>query len=1098
LTLSCLAFLLAAAPAAAAEADRAGTEFFEKRIRPILVEHCYECHSAGAKTLRGGLRLDSRDLIRQGGDTGAAIVPGNVDESLLIGALRYESYEMPPQGKLPDEVIADFVKWVEMGAPDPREAPAQPLAGQGMDIESGRQFWSFRPPANHTVPQPNDGAWARNDIDRFILSRVEAEGLQPGRDADKRTLVRRVYFDLIGLPPPPDEIDAFLADDAAGAFERLVDRLLDSPRFGERWGRHWLDVARYADSTGGGRSLLYGEAWRYRDYVIDAFNRDKPYDRFVLEQIAGDLLPFDDYRQGQQQLTGVAFLVLGPTNYEEQDKEQLRMDVIDEQIDTVGRAFLGLTIGCARCHDHKFDPIPTTDYYALAGIFRSTQTLIHDNVSTWVKQPLPVDPQTQQHIDEHTQALAALQARVTALDAELKQHRSGLPIVTLDDDQAKFTGTWGASSGVKEYVGTGYRYAGGGAHDAVYEFALKHAGRYEVRVAHNAHTNRSPNARVIVKHADGEAEHRIDQTQPPPIDGLYTALGQYEFGRTATVTLTTRETEGNVIADAVQLVPQFRVEGETSGGRIVADASTLPGVVVDNTAAELEGAWMQSVYTKSFVGAGYIHDQREGKGGKRATFRTDLPQSGDYEVRLSYTHADSRAAKVPVHVTHIEGETTVHVNQRKEPGVDGLFASLGRFRFNNDQTAIVTVSTEGTEDGYVIVDALQFVSVADLDTIAKAATETSTTRDDETAALTVGDTLARIDALERDLSNLKSQISNLQKHAPAAPPAVLAVKDDEKDRGDYRVCIRGNVHNLGDVVPRGFLTVATSGDAPQVPPDASGRLQLAQWVASADNPLTARVMVNRLWHNLLGAGLVRTVDNFGVPGERPSHPELLDHLALRFIDHGWSVKRMIREIVLSRTYQLSSDRIPAQDAVDPENRLLARHNRRRLDAEAIYDSILALSGRLDLTPGGNTVRADTKSEYGYQFDDARRAAYLPVFRNRLHDLCAVFDFPDPNLSIGGRTTTTLSTQALFLMNSPFVLQQARFAAQRILAEETDQRGRVELLYAQALSRPPADAERRLAAAYIADAETADPKLRLARWTGLCQAVMGCIDFRYTD
>jgi hypothetical protein len=507
---------------------------------------------------------------------------------------------------------------------------------------------------------------------------------------------------------------------------------------------------------------------------------------------------------------------------------------------------------------------------------------------------------------------------------------------------------------------------------------------------------------------------------------------------------------------------------------------------------------MQSVYTKSFVGAGYIHDQREGKGGKRATFRTDLPQSGDYEVRLSYTHADSRAAKVPVHVTHIEGETTVHVNQRKEPGVDGLFASLGRFRFNNDQTAIVTVSTEGTEDGYVIVDALQFVSVADLDTIAKAATETSTTRDDETAALTVGDTLARIDALERDLSNLKSQISNLQKHAPAAPPAVLAVKDDEKDRGDYRVCIRGNVHNLGDVVPRGFLTVATSGDAPQVPPDASGRLQLAQWVASADNPLTARVMVNRLWHNLLGAGLVRTVDNFGVPGERPSHPELLDHLALRFIDHGWSVKRMIREIVLSRTYQLSSDRIPAQDAVDPENRLLARHNRRRLDAEAIYDSILALSGRLDLTPGGNTVRADTKSEYGYQFDDARRAAYLPVFRNRLHDLCAVFDFPDPNLSIGGRTTTTLSTQALFLMNSPFVLQQARFAAQRILAEETDQRGRVELLYTQALGRPPADAERRLAAAYIADAETADPKLRLARWTGLCQAVMGCIDFRYTD
>jgi len=930
-----------------------GLELFEKRIRPVLVGQCYECHSAEAKTLRAGLLLDSRDGLRQGGDSGPAVVPGKPDESLLLGALRYEGFEMPPSGKLADEVIADFQKWIELGAPDPRDAATKP-APPVTDPLAARDYWSFQPIRSPSVPEPMGSSWAANDIDRFLLSRLEAAGLQPGGDASAAQLLRRAHLDLLGLPPSADELAAFetaYAADPAKSWSELIDRLLASPRYGERWGRHWLDLARYSDSTGGGRSMLFGSSWRYRDYVIESFNADVPYDRFLVEQIAGDLLASDDYQARQRQIIATAFLALGPTNYEEQNKRQLRMDVVDEQIDTVGRVFLGMTIGCARCHDHKFDPIPTADYYALAGIFRSTHTLVHANVSNWVERELPQEPAAQRLWKDYEQSLAAATERVIAQRTVVKKLREDLPIVTLDDGDAKLVGSWQTSASVKPYVGDGYRYASGNKASAVYKLAGRvKPGNYEVRVSYTPHANRSKKTNVIVRHAGGETEITLDQTMPPVVDSLYVSLGKFAFASdsNAAVEIAAVDEGRPFVVDAVQCLPAAE---EISSGK-------------DESSDESEAASAEAA-------------------------------SPDLSAALA-----------------------------------------------------------------LLADA------------------------------------------ERALAAAEKQLEILKSSAPPAPPKTMAVEDEE-ETGDYQVCIRGNIDRLGEVAPRGFLRVIEKKDVPAaIPPGASGRLELAQWIASAEHPLTSRVMANRIWQHLFGVGLVRTVDNFGTTGETPSHPELLDYLARRFTSEGWSAKRLIREIMLSHAYRLASEPRTEALAVDPDNRWLAYQNRRRVDAEVLYDSILALGGNLELAENvGETVRQGTKSEYGYQFDVGRRAVYLPVFRNHLPDLFAVFDFPDPNLSIGSRTTSTLATQALFLMNSPFVIEQSRRAAESLLAVEgLDEAERLELWYRRALARAPKASEREQALRFLAGVENdeASPDQVLQRWAAVCHAVMASVDFRYVD
>lgn len=918
-------------------------EFFEKKIRPVLVKHCYECHSQAAakeNKLQANLLLDSRQGVRAGGDSGPAVVPGKPEESWLLSALRYDLFEMPPQGKLPEAVAADFEKWIKNGAPDPRDDPSA-VRREGIDLAAGRKHWAYQLPQWPEQPSVQDTSWPRNEIDFFILRKLEAKGWSPAKDAEPEVLVRRLYYDLTGLPPRPEEIERFVADPSPEAYRELVDRLLDSPRFGERWGRHWLDVVRFAESNTL-RGTVFGEAWRYRDWVIDAFNRDLPFNEFVVQQIAGDLLPAESREQRKHQLTATAFLALGNTNFENQDKEQLRMDVVDEQLEVIGRAFLGQTIACARCHDHKFDPIPTKDYYALAGILRNTKTLVHSNVSRWVEVPLPADPETEAKLKQH-------QAEVKQLQDQIAQAKRKLPNRT-------------QASGAKS-----------------------------VRLAE------------------------------------------------------------------------------------------LPGLVLDNLQAKKQGDWADSTHTPRFVEKGYLHDANGSKGQKSVTFDAQLP-SGEYEVRISYSHGTNRASNTPVTVHFVDEQTkTIRVNQRKLPPIDDLFVSLGTFEFNENLPARVVISNKGT-DGHVIVDAVQFLTPAE-------AKEAESDLEKSSKA-------EEFAKLRSQVKQWENELKQLQKSAPQRP-MVMSVQE-EKSIGDTKVHIRGNVHNLGPDVPRGFLQVALYEDMPDFTNDESGRRQLGQWLASEKNPLTARVTVNRFWHWLFGTGIVRTTDNFGTVGEEPSHPELLDYLALQFQRDGWSIKKTLRRIVLSRTYQMSSR--PGSSAAakqDPENRLLSHTNRRRLEAECIRDTMLAVSGELDLTMYGPSFPTGRKADYGFRYDGNRRSVYVPIFRNALPEIFEVFDFANPSMVVGDRATSTVAPQALFLMNNPWVLEQSQHAAKRLLQEmpEADDLRRVDRAYRLTLGRSPTQREAQLTLQFVQNASEEQP---VEVWAELFQTLFASIDFRYVD
>jgi hypothetical protein len=960
---------------ATAAEEPSGLELFEKKIRPVLIEHCYECHSSKSKVLKAGLLLDSRDGWKRGGDSGPAIVVGKPAESLLIQALKYQDgIEMPPKGKLPDEVIADFVKWVEQGAPDPRTAPVQAIAKREIDIASGQEFWCFRPLTQPPLPTVKAFAWPRSDIDRFVLARHEAEGLRALPDADDAIWLRRVYFDLIGLPPTPLEIDEFLADRSPDARERVVDRLLASPHFGERWGRHWLDLSRFAESSGGGRSMIFPEAWRFRDYVIRSFNDNKPFDRFVLEQIAGDLLPFDSPSQQEEQLVATALLVLGPTNYEEQDKLALEFDVVDEQIETIGKSLLGMTIGCARCHDHKFDPIPQRDYYALAGIFRSTHLLNHDNVSKWLERPLPMSSEVSAAVQEHDQQVAQLKRAIEEAKAREKQLAT----------------------------------------------AAKRGG---------------------------DDEDDTPSTPRGPID-----------------------------------------------------PKAFAGIILDDTDAKKVGEWTHSQFSKHYIGEGYSHDGNTGKGTKTLTFTPSVPKAGVYEVRLAYNAAKSRATNVPIEILDLDGEHNLKINQRNEPPIDHRFISLGKFRFDESGQWYILISNEGT-DGHVIVDALQLLPDEGRDKN-KPITKVNAT---DNGQRSTDKTQTTKDKLP-DLKELEKQLRELNDRAPYRPFAMAV--EEAKQMEDTQIRIRGNVHSKGEKVPRGFLQVATYGTPTLPPKDRSGRRELAEWITSPSNPLTARVLANRIWHHLFGVGIVRTVDNFGTTGETPSHPELLDHLAMRLLHNGWSVKSLIREIVLSRTYGLAvedSKTTPANNRIDLENRLLWRQNRRRLTAEAIRDAMLLTSNSLDRAMFGRTLRNPQQDgpnanigEMTYVFDDFRRSVYTPILRNRLLELFEAFDFADPNLPIGRRNVTTVPTQALYLMNSPFILDQSRDSARVLLgrADLTDEQ-RVTLAYRSTLGRPPTSREQEFALRIVQPGIANTTPSPIA-WERLFQALFASVDFRYLD
>ncbi|MEX2212504.1 MAG: DUF1553 domain-containing protein [Phycisphaeraceae bacterium] len=984
-----LAFVAASAHGAdAAPLTPAQTDFFEKKVRPLLIERCYKCHATDSDKVRGHLLLDSRQGWAKGGDSGPVIVPGKPDDSLLIEAVRYgnEDTAMPPKGKLPQAEIDILVEWVKMGAPDPRTGAA--ITKGGIDIEKGRQHWAYQPIAKTSVPAVMDAAWPRGEIDRYILARLEKENLRPTKDADRVTLIRRLYFDLIGLPPTPEQIDAFVNDKSPNAYEKVVDGLLASRHYGERWGRHWLDVARFAESLTL-RGFILTDAWRYRDYVVEAFNQDRPFDRFMMEQVAGDLMTSSDWQERRRQIVASAYLALGNNNLEDQDKQALVMDVVDEQLDAISKGFLAQTVTCARCHDHKFDPIPTADYYALAGIFKSTRTLNHSNVSMWLQMPLPVDAKREGEIKVHEAKVAAMQADIKALKSTLAQANPA------------------------------------------------------------------------------------------------------------------RELPANA----------------TSRPTVVA-VKALSGIVVDDAQAKRVGEWTHSTHVTTYVGDGYLHDDNKDKGTKTLSFIAELPESGKYEVRIAYTTGASRATNTPVTVMSADGEKVIRLNQREPGNVDGRFQSLGQFNFEKGGQSFVLISNEGT-NGHVIADAVQFIPADDAKTAAttkeiaqdaakpdkpdKADKNTKVAAKEKSQPKDSGEEEERKALAER----VKAMEADLKKLEGSGPKRdiVVSIRDDDKT-GDTRVHVRGSVHNLGPDVPRGFLSVVPVSEKFDIPGNESGRLQLAQWLAHKDNPLPARVMANRAWHHLMGTGLVRTVDNFGTTGENPSHPELLDYLASQLRDNGWSVKRLVKQIVMSRTYQLSSatnagglkSAFHNPAPVDPENRLLAHANRRRLDAECIRDAMLMVSGQLDLTPGGQSYKEGMSSDFGFKQTGSRRSVYESWFRNGLPELLEVFDVADPSMPTGRRNVSTVATQALFMMNHPWVQEQSKAAAAKLLKEPyKDDAARLTQAYRATLGRAPTKAEAAIALEYVREAASGGKATEAqAAWANVFHAMFASMDFRYVE
>lgn len=790
-----------AAPTFATAPTPEQTEFFERHIRPVLVEHCYECHSAGAKKLKGGLVLDSRAGVMRGGDTGPSITPGEPDASLLIQAIRHTdpNLTMPPDARLPAETIANFEKWVRMGAPDPRteDTVAAARAKSSIDWTKAREWWSFRPITSPAPPAVKDNGWPANGLDRFILARLEKEGLSPSKPAEKRALIRRATFDLTGLPPTPEEIDAFLADTSPDAFARVVDRLLDSPRYGERWGRHWLDVVRYADTAGDNSDFPIPQMYRYRNWVIDAFNRDLPYDRFVSEQLAGDLMPAADNEDRFQQIIATGYIA-NARRFGSRVDDYPQHLTIEDTIDNLGRTFLGLTVNCARCHDHKFDPITADDYYALYGVFHST------------RYPWP------------------------GIELEQKQ-RDLVPLV----EPAKLAD------------------------------------------AESARKARDDEQRRLEK----EVQKLRDSVKDAPADG------------------------------------KKAVEEKIKDAEKIAKDHALKPLPFHLAYAVAEGAKFEDV---------------------------PIQQKGD----------------------------------------------------------------------------------------------------------------------------------------PAKP---------------------------GAVARRHFLTVlggAELGSGSKV----SGRLQLAGWITDPANPLPMRVMANRIWQHHFGRGLVPTPNDFGKQGKPPSHPELLDWLATQFRQSGGSLKAMHRLILLSSTYRQSTTRSEAAMERDPGNELLAAFPRRRLDAEAIRDTLLTVGGTLDGKPGGEhpfPPQTDWKftqhNPFRAVYPTHSRSVYLMTQRIQRHPYLAIFDGADPAASTAARLTSTTPLQALFFLNDPVVHEQADGLAKRLIRDAADDVARVKLAYQLTLGREASAVEIDAALKFIAavrakkDGDADDTKSPDATaWKAFCRALFRLNEFVYVD
>jgi mono/diheme cytochrome c family protein len=982
------------------------TDQFETNVRPLLLKHCVPCH--GPEKQKGGLRLDSKAGWQTGGENGPAVTPGKPDDSPLIKAVQGAGgvARMPPNGKLTAAEIAALVQWVKDGAVDPRDGGPARLGGVAR--EEALKWWSFRPVVR-PEPPPTKSRPA-NPIDRFILAQLEAKGLAPSAPADRRTLIRRATYDLTGLPPTPDEVDAFVRDAAPDAYEKLIDRLLASAAYGERWGRHWLDLVRYADTAGDNSDHPLPHAWRYRNWVIDAFNRDTPYDEFLRDQLAGDIRAARGPSEAHaQRIVATGFLALARRFGHDIDKDMHLTH--EDTIDTVGKALLGLTIGCARCHDHKYDAISARDYYALYGIFDSTRFAFPGcEAKQQPRDLVPLVPRA-----ERERALKPFEEKRADLDARIGWLRAE------EADRARRLKAAAAKAGSPLAAG---EIPDGGEQDF---------GKLPERVAVKA-------GQFLQLSVDPLKNHGADSTL---VEWSIAEIGGK--GRTW-------DLAADVLDDFLAANPHADSHGnkrtwwflDARGGQ-----RPLPESVRDVQGKPGLHAWRNGDTPSVFVNASK----------EPISVWTKLP------ARSVFVHpaADGRVALG--WLSPIDGAVRIsgRVKDAHPGGPDGVRWVIERFEpeLGTDLLALAAASE-------------------------------------------------RRAALERERAALDASL----------PREEVAFAVTEGTPHDVKMHLRGDPEKPGPVVARRWLEVF--GGAPLPASAGSGRLELAEWIASPSNPLTARVMVNRIWLHHFGTGLVKTPNDFGTRGAAPTHPELLDWLAAEFTEPGepgqpagrsppkraWSVKALHRLIMLSATYRQAGAARPEAAEIDPNNDLLWRFPRRRMSAEELRDTLLATSGQLDRTPGGpHPFPPETNWNYsqhvpfGSTYDSDKRSVYLVVLRNRRHPFLGLFDGADPNATTPQRQTTTVPTQALYFLNDPFFHAQAGKVATRALAK-ADDAARLDELFRLALQRRPGPNEREVATAFLARytaALTGAPAERdKAAWAALARVILASNEFLYLD
>jgi hypothetical protein len=998
-------------------------------------------------------------------------------------------------------------------------------SGPGEDHASAEKHWAFQPIREVVPPRTTGKApLSGNAVDRFITAKLAGNGLTLAPPASRRALIRRAAFDLIGLPPTPDEVEAFVSDPASDAYERLVERLLASPRYGERWGRWWLDLARYADTNGQDENKVMANAWRYRDWVIRAFNADKPFDEFITEQLAGDLLPTNGVPEEVifDRWTATGLLVLGPKMLAEQDKPKLVMDLVDEQIDTVGRAFLGLTVACARCHDHKFDPIPTHDYYALAGIFKSTRAMENlEFVSKFNERRIATREQLAA-IEAHEKELAAKNNAITnaiqQANSELlkaRKERFAMHLATVS------TARHGGSVQTVASVATNAPDAGV-------------VVRLQTLLAADPATNSISRAlhEIAAAPANVPAFLRDLESMPTGETGLRLAPGKVgaAFAATGANHL---ELPHSPALDPTNLT----VEAWVSVSEFPKDGDTRRWLVNKNSNEWTEGHYGLLI-DRGRAGA-YLNI-----GGRRedAFLLLSNPDALKPEQwhHLAFTYdgamlrlfVDGKAAgELAINRPRVAGSTALSLGRRQDGYVNfkGLLDEVrvfGRALTADEVKAHFTQPERDAGEGVVARWEFNDLSDAERTALAQAELREALFGPDGVLALPKDPRPLYPPAARDAIVALEAERDALK--AAAAPPAGFALAVAEDKPADLPVHLRGSHLTFAkEPVPRGFIqVVGARAAAPSIPADQSGRLELARWLTCSDNPLTARVIVNRIWQAHFGEGLVRTPDNFGLRGEPPTHPELLDWLAREFIRSGWSVKAMHRLLMTSATYQQASAEsrkleagsrndpavagasLPTSDfalptSADPDNRLLSHFPRQRLEAEMIRDALLAVSGRLDAATGGSLV--DWKNNEYVPKDDVaagsrRRSVYLPIVRDRVFDVFTIFDFANPSVGSAKRTPTVVSHQALFFMNSPLVKDCARaFAESLLAAPEADEAARIHLAYERAFSRPPTEKETVRASRFLAVTNKGNsPESRLAAWSALCQTLFAANEFVYRE